>query len=707
MLVHKAHRLADPAALRQKLLAPRSIALIGASDDPAKNAARPLAFLRRGGYAGTVYPINPRRKTVLGERAWPSLEALPEVPDHAYVLLPTDAVVDAVAHCGKLGVPLVTVLADGFATADGIGAARSAQLKRVSEETGVRVIGPSSLGVIDLRTRLLLTANAAFGEADWPVGRVFAASHSGSIIGALAARGKARGIGFAALVSAGLEVDLGIGEICAATLDDDIDGYLLFLETIRQGDTLRSFAQAAAARGRPVVAYKLGRSAEARELAVTHSGALAGEDDVADAFFAACGIARVDTFEALIESLPLLRRVPPSAVKRAPRVGVVTTTGGAAAMVVDRLALRGVEVAPPSQATLARLAEAGVTVEPGRIVDLTLAGARYEIMKAALDTLLAAPEFDLVVAVVGSSARLNPNLAVRPIADCAHAARPLAAFVAPDAPEAFALLTAAGVPNFRSPESCADGVAAALTRRAPVPWSPSSARPAPGKQRPLDELAAYALLDRVGVPRAPAVALAANLAAAPALPFAYPVAAKVLAAEIAHKTDVGGVALNIADGPALVRAVADICENVRRRRPGAKVERVLVQPMVAGVGEVLIAFRVEPEVGPLVMLAMGGVLTEIYRDRVLRLAPVDLAAAREMIVELKGAQALSGFRGRPAGDLDALARAIVALSQLASDPAIVEAEINPLLVRAQGQGVAAVDALVLRADGEQTNGDAS
>src|SRR5215469_6634766 len=192
MLIQRTGRLTDPAALRQKLLQPRSIALIGASDDPAKNAARPLKFLRSGGYGGTVYPINPRRKTVLGERAWPSLEALPEVPDHAYVLLPTEAVVDAVAACGKAGVPLVTVLADGFATAGGIGAARSAQLKKVSDETGVRVIGPSSLGVIDFRARLMFTANAAFGEPEWPVGRVFAASHSGSIIGALAARGKAR-----------------------------------------------------------------------------------------------------------------------------------------------------------------------------------------------------------------------------------------------------------------------------------------------------------------------------------------------------------------------------------------------------------------------------------------------------------------------------------------------------------------------------------
>jgi acetate---CoA ligase (ADP-forming) len=697
MLLHKNRRLTDPAALRQKLLAPRSIALIGASDDATKNAARPLTFLRRGGYAGTIYPVNPRRQKVLGERAWPSVEALPEVPDHAYVLVPTEAVVDAVAQCGKFGVPLVTVLADGFAAPEGVGAARSAQLKKVSEETGVRVIGPSSLGVIDLRARLLLTANAAFSEPDWPAGGIFAASHSGSIIGALAARGKTRGIGFAALVSAGLEVDLGIGEICAATLDDPaVDGYLLFLETIRQADALRSFAQGAAARGRPIVAYKLGRSAEARELAVTHSGALAGEDDVADAFFAACGIARVDTFEGLIESLPLLRRVAPQTKKHPQRVGVVTTTGGAAAMVVDRLAMRGVEVAAPSQQTLGQLAAAGVTVEAGRIVDLTLAGARYEIMKAALDTLLAAPEFDLVVAVVGSSARLNPNLAVRPIADCAQGARPLAAFVAPDAPEAFALLTAAGVANFRSPESCADGVAAALNRCAPVAWSPPP-RLAAGKPRALDELAAYALLDRLGVPRAPAVALDASLTAPPALPFAYPVAAKVLAAEITHKTDVGGVALNIPDGPALVRAITELRENVRRHR-GTAVERVLVQPMMSGVGEALIAYRVEPEVGPLVMLAMGGVLTEIYRDRVLRLAPIDVTAAREMIAELKGIRALMGFRGQPPGDLDALAQAIAALSQLASDPTIVEAEINPLIVRAQGQGVAAVDALVLRGD---------
>src|SRR5439155_8493202 len=177
-------------------------------------------------------------------------------------------------------------------------------LREICEQSGIRIVGPSSLGVVDLRDKVLLTANAAFAETDLPVGRIFAASHSGSLIGALMSRGKARGVGFAGLVSVGNEVDLSLGEICAATLDDPgIDSYMLFLETLRHADALRRFALAAAARGKPIVAYKVGRSNVARELAVTHTGALAGEDDVADAFLRACGIARVETRHGVIGGL--------------------------------------------------------------------------------------------------------------------------------------------------------------------------------------------------------------------------------------------------------------------------------------------------------------------------------------------------------------------------------------------------------------------
>jgi acyl-CoA synthetase (NDP forming) len=685
-------------ALRQYLFAPASVAIVGQSDDAEKTAGRPLKFLRQLGYAGCVYPINPRRATVLGERAWPALAGLPEVPEHVYIVTPTDAAVAAVEECGKLGVKVATVLADGFAEAGSEGLAREARLRAACAASGMRLVGPSSLGVVDLRTKAMLTANAAFDETELPVGRIFAASHSGSLIGALLTRGKARGIGFAGLVSVGNEVDLSLGDICAATLDDPgIDGYMLFLETMRHAEALRRFALAAAARGKPIIAYKLGRSAAARELAVSHTGALAGEDDVADVFLRSCGIARVDTFDALLEGPPLLSRVA-AAVRAHKRVGVVTTTAGGATMVVDPLASRGITIEPASAATLSRLAAAGIEVKPARMVDLTIAGARYDTMKATLDILLTAPEFDLMLAVVGSSARAQPDATVRPLIESAGAGKPLAAFIVPDAPAALAALSRAGVPNFRTPEACADAIAAALSRPPPRPVAAREWAQNASGGRILDELAAGALLERLGIRRAPSVVLEADIAQAPSLPFSYPVAAKVLSADIAHKSDVGGVALDVADGAALVAAIAKINAIVAERQPGARVTRVLVQPMVAGLGEALIGYRVDRDVGPLIMVAAGGLLTEIARDRSLRLAPVDLADAREMIAEVRGLAPLAGYRGRSKGDLEALARTIVALSRLAEDTSVAEAEINPLMVLPTGEGVVAVDALVKLAD---------
>jgi acyl-CoA synthetase (NDP forming) len=202
-------------------------------------------------------------------------------------------------------------------------------------------------------------------------------------------------------------------------------------------------------------------------------------------------------------------------------------------------------------------------------------------------------------------------------------------------------------------------------------------------------LEAYELLDRLGVPRAPSVALDAHVTQAPSLPFAYPVAVKALSAEIAHKSDAGGVLLHVRDDAALLAAIGQI-------KKASSAGRVLVQPMIAGLGEVLIGYRVDTDVGPLVMLAAGGILAEIHRDRSLRLAPVDLPEAKAMIGEVAALKALAGYRGRPPGDLDAVAQALVALSRLAltDGPAVAEAEVNPLIVREKGQGVVAVDALV-------------
>lgn len=681
--------------LRRALLSPESVALYGASDDVTKTASRPLRYLRQSGYAGRIYPINPRRETVLGEKAWPSLAALPEIPDHAYIVAPSGAVVEAVEECGRAGVRAATILASGFGEGGEEGLEREKRLREAIARYPIRVVGPSSLGVVNVRERMVLTANAAFAESGLPPGKIFAASQSGSMIGALVSRGKARGIGFSGLVSVGNEVDLSIGEICETVLDDaDTTAYLLFLETIRKGEHLRRFAAEAARRGKPVLAYKLGRSEAAAGLSVSHTGALAGEDDVAAAFLKDCGIARVETLEAMLEAPALLARIQASTGPRKPRIAVVTTTAGGAAMVVDQLGIRGIAAEPPSAETLRRISQAGVEVSPARIIDLTLAGTRYDIMKGAMDVLLAAPEYDLIVAVVGSSARFQPELAVQPLIDSAGAEKPLAAFLVPEAPDALARLTAAGVPNFRTPESCGDAVAAAFARRTPRATQLIAPEPH-GTGRLLNELDAYALLEKLGIAHAPAIMADADMKNAPPLPFPYPVAVKILSEKIAHKSDIGGVILNVRDSQELPRAVAQIRANVKDKL-GPPATRVLIQEMAKGIGEVLIGYRHDAQVGPIVMLAAGGVMTEIHRDRAIRLAPVDGETAHEMIEEIKAMRVFTGFRGKERGDLKALAHAIVSLSRLAEvkDPAVAEAEVNPLIVMPEGKGVLAVDALV-------------
>ncbi|WP_444789071.1 acetate--CoA ligase family protein [Roseinatronobacter sp. NSM] len=677
---------------QKALLRPDSIALLGVSDDPLKTSGRPLRFLRAAGYGGAVYAINPTRATVQGEHAYASLDDLPEVPEHAFILTGAARALDALEHCEARGVAVATVLATGFAEAGAAGQENLTRLKALIARRKLRVLGPSSIGLANLHNGMTLTANAAFAEPDLPTGGLFVASHSGSLIGALMSRGKRKGLGFAGLVSVGGESDLSVGDVCMAALDDpNVTGFLLFLEHMNHADRLRDFAQAAAARGKPVAAFKLGRSDAAAELAQSHTGALAGADEVADVFLKACGIARVSSFEGLLDVVPLLARVAPTAAARPGRVGVITTTGGGAAMAVDQMAARGVEIVPPSAQTRAALSAQGIDPGESRILDLTLAGTRYDVMSAALKICRAAPEFDAVLVCVGSSARFNPDLAVQPALDLIDApGHPFAVFLVPDAPDATRQLAAAGVPVFEDPETCADAVAAALQRQVPALPEPTVA-PATVALRVLDEAQAYACLSGVTVADFIELDTAAPL---PDLPFDYPVVVKVLDGAIAHKSDAGGVVVGVADQPALAGAIRDIQANVARDRPGHTVARVLVQRMCVGVGEVLIGMRRDPQMGAIVVLAAGGIFTEIYRDSVMRLAPVDLAGAQDMIASLKAAQILNGARGRPKGDLDALAQAVVAVSNLATDPDIIEAEINPLMVLPQGRGVVAVDALI-------------
>ena len=459
------------------------------------------------------------------------------------------------------------------------------------------------------------------------------------MLGTLLSRGAARGLGYAKLVSIGNEADLGVGEIVELLVDDaDTRVIALFLETVRDAPRLAAAARKAHVAGKPIVAYKLGRSALGESLARSHTGALAGTDVALDAFFRDCGIVRVDMLETLVEMPPLVAGRKPAGLGRPPRVAVVTTTGGGAASVVDRLGLHGIELAS--------------------INDLTMT-ATQNTYRDTLQSLLDSPDCDGVLAAVGSSAQFHPELAVQPILSV-RAKKPMGVFLTPHAERSLALLAEKGIAAFRTPEACADAFAAFFAWRTPREFGVRTGSPS---------------VEALGIPQA-----AQQIATAPDFSHSvpYPVAVKRL--DVEHKTEVAGVVLDVPDHAGLVNAA---------RRMGQ--QRVLVQRMERGLAEAIVGYRDDPVVGPIVLVGAGGTLAELYRDFAVAIAPVTAEEAEEMIARVKGLAVIRGYRNLPRGDVKALARAVAAFSTLEG---VSEAEINPLIVKEQG--VVAVDVRVAR-----------
>ena len=637
--------MGDRLTLAQALFAPRSVALVGASSDARKNTARPQRYLAKHGYAGRVFPVNPGRNEVLGLPAFKAVGDVPGKVDHAFIMV--EDVEQALEDCGAKGVAVASIYSNGFADAGHF--ERQTKLVERARALGVRLLGPNSMGVVNLTGHVALTVNAVLEMDAPPVGGTSLVSQSGTMLGTLLSRGAARGLGYAKLVSVGNEADLGVGEIVDLLVDDDDTRVIaLFLETVRDAPRLAAAARKAHAAGKPIVAYKLGRSALGESLARSHTGAMAGTDVALDAFFRDCGIVRVDMLETLVEIPPLLAGRKPAVLGRPPRVAVVTTTGGGAASVVDRLGLHGIELASMN--------------------DLTMT-ATQNTYRDTLQSLIDSPDCDGVLAAVGSSAQFHPELAVQPILNVL-AKKPLGVFLTPHAERSLALLAEKGIAAFRTPEACADAFAAFFAWRAPRERSGSVPELVRGRSPNSVEL-----LAALGISAAPQ-----GIAEAPTYQHAipYPVAVKRL--DVEHKTEVGGVALNVADDKGVQEAA---------RRMGQ--QRVLVQRMERGLAEAIVGYRDDPVVGPIVLVGAGGTLAELYRDFAVAIAPVTAEEAEEMIARVKGLAVIRGYRNLPRGDVKALARAVAAFSTLEG---VSEAEINPLIVKEQG--VVAVDVRVAR-----------
>jgi acyl-CoA synthetase (NDP forming) len=676
------------------------VALFGASGDATKNTSRPQRFLRKHGFTGAVFPINPGRDEIFGERAYPDLRAVTAPVDHAFIMVPAQSVSEAIAQCCEKRVPVVTIFSDGFAETGAAGRKQQDALLKLARASGVRLLGPNCIGLLDVHSRLVLSVNAVLEDAQIRPGATAIVSQSGSMMGSLMSRGLGRGTGFSKLVSVGNESDLAVGEITDLLVDDaDTRVILLFMETIRDAERLARAARRAFDAGKPVVVFKLGRSEVGVELASSHTGAMTGSDDTADAFFRAHGMLRVDLLETLFELPALILGRKPGARHR---VAAMTTTGGGAATVVDRLGTLGVEVVPPTDEVVARLAREKIGITRARLTDLTLAGAKKEIYSAVLNELLASDHCDLVLAVVGSSAQFQPHIAIDPILEATRGEKPLAVFCAPQADASLALLGKAGIAGFRTPEACADAIRAWHDWRAPLPVPAAdaarvaSARTLLGGKSRLNEQEACRVFGKLGVPAAPSETITAP---EQEVNLGFPVVAKILSPDIVHKTEARAVRLNVASGKELAAACEQIFVNARAYKKDARIEGVLVQRMEKGLAEAILGYKHDPQVGPVVVLGVGGVLAEIYRDLALRLAPVTEEEAGRMIEEVKGLAVIRGYRGLPRGDTAALARAVSAFSQLAHlEPRVAEAEVNPLIVKPEGEGVVAVDGLLVLAD---------
>lgn len=685
----------DRLELGRALFSPRTVALVGASADAAKLASRPQRVLRKHGFTGTIVPINPGRSEINGDKAYPDIKSVPQKIDHAFIMVPAKAVPGVIDDCAAAGVKAATIFSAGFAETGEEGRLIQQRMVETARAAGVRLIGPNCLGIANITGHTVLSANAVLESQELVPGSLSLVSQSGSMMGGIVSRAQERGLGFSKMVSVGNECDVGVGEIVDCMVDDpDTKCILLFLEAFRDAPRLGAAARRAFELGKPVIAFKLGRSAVGREIATTHTGAIAGADDVAEAFFRDHGILRVKTFEALFEAPQLVIGYRPP---RGKRVAVFTGTGGAAAMVVDQLGLAGIEVVPPPKKVIDDMAAKGIQITDAPLTDMPMGRGDGPVYPTLIKAFYESDHCDVVVAVQGSTATQRPESVRERVLDAGRGPKPLASFLGPAASEGLLILQRGGAAGFRTPEACADAVRAYCEWRAPLQHPAVDAAQAAKldaalktvNAETLNERTAAQVLGTLGIPFAASQVVQNG---SEAVSTGFPAVAKILSVDIPHKTEAGGVVLDIQDAAELKGAVDGMLTRIRSALPKAKLDGVLVQRMEKGIAEVIVGFRRDRDAGPLVMVGVGGILAELGGGHALRLAPVSLDTAREMINEVKAFDVLRGYRNKPKGDLEALARVVQAMSNLACAANVEEAEINPLLVKTDG--VVAVDALL-------------
>lgn len=686
-----------------RLLKPRSVAIIGASADAAKTSGRPVSYLVKHGFTGAIYPVNPKVNRIGELTCYPDIKSLPTVPDVAIVLLAAERAHLEVRELAALGTAAAIVLASGYAETDESGAQRQRELLEAAGP--MRLLGPNTIGLVNLTDDIVLSASGALDMAHFRAGSVGVVSQSGGILGALLSRAEARGMGLSKLISTSNEADLELADFIDYLVDDEATKVIaLYVEAIRNPTKFRAATLRAARAAKPVVAFKIGRSEAGAKAAVSHTGAMAGADRMYDALFRQTGVIRAQTFGDLLDVPAALAT---ARTLRGKRVAVLTSTGGAGTLVSDAIGVAGFDTPAPDAETAAAL-RALQTGEHAALdrnpIDVTLAGLQPDLLRGAIKILLASPTYDALIIIVGSSGIGRPELMAGAIEACLPLSdKPVLAFVSPHAPEAAALLTARGVPAYTAAESCASALTGMLhasnwaASEAGTPGAVVTVGDLPGGS--LDEAQAKQLFAHFGIPCVHEHVVETSLQAElVAREFGGNVVLKILSNTITHKSDVGGVAVNVASeriGARLATMVTDV-----ERATGERPTRFLVQEMVTDGTELILGMHRDP-LGTAILLGMGGVTAELFEDTALCMLPTEGGLSREqalgMARSLKTWPLLDGFRGRPKADVDALVHAIVDFSRMVAQlgDTLIEAEINPIFVLENGRGVRAADGVAM------------
>ena len=699
----------DQLASIDRMLNPRSIAVVGATPRMQYGGRFVAAAMGSMEHGVNVYPVNPRYEEVQGLQCYPSVSALPEAPDVVGIVVPYHAVLDTLRESHEKGAKSAIVISAGFSER-AVDDRRDlqAELGRFARESGVRVSGPNCLGLANLKDDIWASASSRGASGlSGPIGLV--CQSGASAFGPFLTRAVDEGIGFTYIVSTGNEADLDFCDFARYLLDDDDTRVIAgFVEGFKDGRKFLGVARLAAERGKPIVLIKIGRSDLGSRAAGSHTAALTGVDAAYEAAFAQYGVIRVQDYDDLLQVSNLMARCPrPS--KRG--VAVVSHSGGISSLTADMFGQAGLDLPPLSERARdginGILKGFGWAANPSDVTGF----ANSDDFPAIMSYMA---EDEGVGTLVVASAGADPQ-ATQVIAQRDASGMPVAFLWTGTrgAQSGLPMLRQAGIPVFYVPDKLAAGVRylndyhdwrerrlsrgfAAAGEMTAEQAEAVKARAAGGGS--LSEYDSKALIRAFGVPTTrEEIAGDAEAAVAAAERIGYPVALKVNSADILHKTEAGAIRLGLADADAVRRAFAEVTANARGYDANASIDGALVQEMVSGGVETIVGVSYDQQLGPVLLFGTGGVMVEVYNDVALRLCPITRDDALEMIDEVKGARLLRGFRGAPAADVDALADVLVSVSQMAAqlEGSLGELDINPLMVLPEGQGVKAADALVV------------